>query len=626
MQVGILVMLLPMVINLILLVSLLAILVADYVHIVPTQTIQPLLVVFGVLSTIPVIVSAVKALYKRKISVDLLASIALFVSMIQGEWVSVTFINLMITSARIFGLYTEGKAQKAIQSLLKLRPEHVNIKVGNELVHTHISNVKLGDVIVVETGQRIAVDGTIIEGQGTVDQSTLTGESMPIDKHEGDSALSATLVVSGTLLIKTEKIGKDTTFEKIVSLVGNAQAGKAGIQTLADRFASWYIFFTISGAALLYMYTRDTNLVLSVLLVTCADDIAVAIPMAFWAAIAYAAKRGIIIKGGHYLEGMARVSVMLTDKTGTLTKGHIFVQEVLSFSNHSSKQVMECAVSAASISDHPLSKAIMAHIQKHHTAVIIPDTFREYPGKGIVVYVKNKHIILGNNKLMADNSISFSYEIEQITNKKNVQGYTVVYVGYEKECIGCIVLADELRPNVAETIQQLKRLGVNEIVMLTGDNERVARHVMEETGITAYHANLLPEEKVAFVVRHRNKRYKIAYVGDGVNDAAALAAADIGIAMGAIGSDAAIESADIALMHDDIKKIPSCIMIGRHVMRVVIQNFYIWGIVNAVGLLLVFMKVLGPAEAAAFNFITDFIPLANSMRLFRRQSFDRVIG
>lgn len=615
-----------MIINWILLFSLTAALLIYYTQIVPPQMIQNFLVLLGILSTIPIIISALKALYKRKISVDLLASIALFVSMIQGEWVSVTFISLMITSARIFGLYTEEKAQRAIRGLLKLRPEHVNVKVGNELIHTHINNVKPGDVVVVKTGERIAVDGTIIEGQGTVDQSTLTGESMPIDKHEGDGALSATLVVSGSFLIKTKKIGKDTTFEKIVSLVGNAQAGKAGIQTIADRFASWYIFCTILGSFLLFVFTRDTTLVLSVLLVTCADDIAVAIPMAFWAAIAYAAKRGIIIKGGNYLEGMAHVSVLLTDKTGTLTKGHIVVRDILSFGHHSGKQVLEYAVSAASISNHPLSKAIMAYIQKYNTAVIIPDTFREYPGKGIIVYVKHKHIVFGNDKLMADNSISFSYEMQQIANKKNAQGCTVVYVGYEKECVGCIVFTDELRLNVAESIQQLKRLGVHEIIMLTGDNERVARHVMDETGITAYHANLLPEEKVAFVVKHRNKQYKIAYVGDGVNDAAALAAADVGIAMGAIGSDSAIESADIALMHDDMKKIPTCIMIGRHVMRIVRQNFYIWGGVNVLGLLLVFLKIIGPAEAAAFNFITDFIPLANSMRLFRRQSFDRVIG
>jgi len=615
-----------MIINLILLVCLIVVLVAHNLSLVPSQLIQSIFILLGILSTIPVGISAVKALYKKKISVDLLASIALFVSMTQGEWISVTFINLMITSARIFGLYTEGKAERAIKSLLKLRPEYVNVKVGNTLARTHIQDVKIGDRVVVESGERIAVDGTIIEGQGSIDESTLTGESMPIDKHEGDVALSATLVVSGTYLIKTEKIGKDTTFEKIVSLVGNAQAGKAGIQTIADTFASWYIVCTVIGAAVTYVFTKDTNLVLAILLVTCADDIAVAVPMAFWAAIAYAAKRGIIIKGGHYLEGMARVSILLTDKTGTLTKGRIAVSDILSFGRHSTKQVLDCAVSAASISSHPLSKAIMNHVKKRHAEVLIPDVFREYPGKGIVVSVKHKHIVLGNHKLLADNAISFSYEIEQMTNKKNAQGFTVVYVGYEHVCIGCIILVDELRNNISGAVKELKQLGVHEIIMLTGDNERVARHVMDETGITAYHANLLPEEKVDFVKKHRHTKYKIAYVGDGVNDAAALAAADIGIAMGAIGSDTAIESADIVLMRDDMHKIPMCILIGRYVMQIVRQNFYIWGIVNTIGLILVFAKIIGPAEAAAFNFFTDFFPLVNSIRLFRRQSFDRVIG
>lgn len=604
---------------------LLILLVLQYGHIVPSATIQPFFLVVGIFATIPVIINAGKSIFKKKISVDLLASIALVVSMMKGEWASVAFINLMITSARIFGDYTEGKAKSAIKSLLKLRPEHVLVKQGGTLIKKHVSSVVVGDIVVVEAGERMPIDGVVIQGEGSINQSSLTGESIPIEKHVGDMVLSSTLVESGSYLVRTEKVGKDTTFEKIIALVEEAQLGKGSIQTLANTFASWYIVITVLVSVSLYFISRDTDLVLSVLLVTCADDIAIAVPMAFFAAIAYAAKRGIIIKGGNYLEGLTRITTLVVDKTGTLTSGHIAVHSVHSW-KYSEEQVAMRAAEAASMSHHPISKAIVAYAKEKHISIQTPETFDEHPGKGVMAVARHQHIVLGNIKLLTEEHVNISYDQMQQYNKKSSEGYSVLFVGVDGACIGYITLTDEIRPGIRKTIEMIKQLGVRHIVMLTGDNEKVAHQVMEQTGVTECHANLLPEDKVAFIKSHKGGRHLIAMVGDGVNDAAALAIADIGIAMGTIGTDAAIESSDIALMHDDLAKIPEAIAIGKHVIKISRQNFAIWAIVNSIGLYLVFARVIGPAEAAAFNFVTDFFPLLNSMRLFRRQSFDRVIG
>ena len=617
---------LSMKLNISIIVFLLFLLIIQYSRVFPASSLNPIFLVAGILTTIPVVINAVRALAHKQISVDLLASIALVVSMIQGEWISVGFINLMITSARIFGEYTDGKAKTAIKSLLKLRPEQVRVKIGEQLITKQIVEIQIGDIVVVELGERVPIDGSVIQGEGSIDQSSLTGESLPVEKKVGDSMLSSALVVSGSFLILTEHIGKDTTFEKIIALVEQAQLKKGTIQTIANTFASWYIVLTCIVAITLYIVTRNTDLVLSVLLVTCADDIAIAVPMAFFAAIAYAAKRGIIIKGGNYLEGLTRVTTLVVDKTGTLTKGNIRVQSIGTTNGFTEERVVELAAMAASMSQHPISKAVVRYANEKHTVVPTPQHFDEHAGKGVTAVFQNQHIVLGNLKLLEEEKVSISGDQLERYRQKSSDGFSVLFVGLDSVCIGYIALADEIRSETTHIVDSLKKLGIRDIIMLTGDNDQVASRVMKETGVTEYHANLLPEEKVSFIQSHKDKKQYIAMVGDGVNDAAALAVSDIGIAMGSIGSDAAIESADIALMHDNLVKIPEAIMIGRHVMRIARQNFVIWGIVNAIGLILVFSHVIGPSGAAAYNFITDFFPLLNSMRLFRRQYFDRVIG
>ncbi len=574
------------------------------------------LFVLAFIGTIPVVISAFRSLKNREISIDLLASIALVASMLAKEWPSAVFINLMLSSARIFGRYTEGQARRAIQSLLKLRPQQVKVRRAGAVTEISVEDVKVGDLVVIEAGERVAVDGIVEDGTASIDQSSLTGESIPVSKQKGDRVFSSTLNVSGTLEVRADKIGSDTTLAKIIRLVESSQESKAGIHTIAESFTTWYISSTLIGAVIVYFWTGNLNFVLALLLVACADDIAVAVPLAFLAAIGTAARQGIIIKGGDFLEGLTKVKTLLMDKTGTLTAGILRVQAVVPFDNFSSDDLIKYAATAECLSDHPAAKAIVLYAKEKHIDHPQPNNCHETPGKGSVGELDGKEIISGKLTFMQDKKIPVSnHQLGDLESAKN-KGLNTTLIAYGGELIGFIGLADQIRPEVPEAIKELKSLGVSKLVMLTGDNEKVAQKIADEVGITDIHANLLPEDKLTYIKKELNKKTKVAMVGDGVNDAAALALADVGIAMGVIGSDAAIEAADIALMKDDFSKIGDAIELGRYTMSVARQDFWIWGIVNAIGFGLVIAGVIGPAGAAAYNFATDFIPFANSSRLF----------
>ena len=578
---------------------------------------ETVLIIISVVATLTVFFSAFRALQNKRISIDLLASIALLVSLIEKEWVSAIFINLMIASARVFINYVKIRSHSAINSLMKLKPQKVKILEDGKTVEIPVGKVKKGDRIVINLGEGIPVDGFIEEGEAAIDQSLLTGESAPVFKKKGDRVLSFTNVSSGNLIIRAEKIGKETTFEKIVALVEQSQINKAPIYTLIDKFANWYVILTILGSFVIYFFSRDIQLVLGLLLVSCADDIAIATPIALMSAITHSAKHGAVIKGGDYLEAMAKVKTIIFDKTGTLTKGKLKIEDIFSFNGQTKEKVLHLAAIASSGSNHPIAQTIVNYAKEKKIVVNEPERLEEHGGKGISTFYKDKEILIGKLSFFQESNIKMSGEQVSEIKKEILRGLNATLVGYGKELIGFLTLADELKPKVRETMEEFKRLGVKKIIMLTGDNEKIAQKVSASVGIDEFHANLLPEQKLEYLKKHLNKKHKIAMVGDGVNDAPVLAMSDIGIAMGAIGSDAAIEAADIAMMKDDLSQIPDLIKIGRSTMKVIRQNLLIWGILNVFGFALVFLHVLNPSGAATYNFITDFIPIFNSLRLFR---------
>lgn len=582
-----------------------------------------MLLLAALIATIPVAINAVKAVMNRHITVDLLAAVALVFSIFASEWTSAVFINLMLTSARIFSRYTEMRAERAIESLLKIQPQKARLKCEDKIVTASISDIKASDLVLVGLGERIPVDGEIEEGEAGIDQSSLTGESLPVVKEKGDQVFSSTLVVSGGVTVRVLKVGKDTTFEKLVALVKESQKNKPKISTIADRFASWYIAGVLVAAVIIYVVSKRFDLVLSIMLVVCADDVAIAIPLAFKAATSYAARHGGIIKGDKYLEALSHPDILFLDKTGTITKGEPRVKEVLILDHENEATIYEYARIVSAASSHPQSKAIYKFASKTKDKSSSVEYFREEGGKGTIAVYKGVRIILGRQSFIEDNGIEVSQSEKDIIAKRINEGENVTFLAAGGRVVALFVIADEVRENARETIKQLRELSINKIVMLTGDNEAVAKKIAGEAGILDFYANLLPDNKIEMVKAYQNQGKAVIMVGDGVNDAAALSQANVGVAMGGTGSAAAIESADVVLMRDDFSTLPRFVKLARFVLRVAKENFVIWGVVNVVGVTLVFAGILDPVGAAAYNFITDFIPLINSAKLFNPTFLDR---
>jgi len=606
----------------ILLVCLLVILPVSHWNLVPFQ--EYFLIAISIIATLPVVVSAYRSILNKQISVDLLASVALVFSLLSHEWLSAIFINLMLTSARILMTYNEARARKNIESLLKLKPRKVKIKKSDgTIIEIDPKDVRVGDSVVVDLGERVPIDGKVISGEAAVDESSLTGESIPVSKTKDSRVYSSTLVVTGNLLVETEKIGAETTLEKIIKLVEQAQIDKPDIHTSAEKFATWYLIVVFIGSFVVYFLTKDLIFVLAILLVVCADDIAVAIPLTFLTAISYCARNGVIVKGASYLEALRDVEVVFVDKTGTLTKGKLkvekFICDSITCDDTEKEKILKYSGILAILSDHPISKAIVNYIEstkKETIGTVAPDSFSEHSGKGISAVFDGEKFFLGKTSYMEENGIQVSDAMRKNIVAEEDQGFNTTLIGHNNEIKGFFVVADEIKLDIKEDMEELKRLGVKRIIMLTGDNERVAKRISDAVGLTEYHANLLPDQKFDFIKKTISKDYKTIMVGDGINDAASLSLADIGIAMGAVGYDVAIESADIILMKDDFSKIPNLISLSQYVMKVANQDFEIWGLTNVVGLGLVLTSVLKPTGASAYNFLTDFLPLMNSTRIF----------
>lgn len=595
-------------------IGLVLVLVIHYLKLFPAQDVG-FLITFTILGTLPIFVSTFQQLREKEwASMDMLASIALFFSIVTQEWASAVFISLMLSSSRILGDITERKTRKSIDALLKLRPDTAKVEVNGSIREMKTEEVKVGDIVVVDIGEYIPIDGIIVDGSASVNESSLTGESLPVEKGVNAKASSGTFVVSGSIRIKTLLVGKDTTLEKIIALVETAQTEKPKTQTLGEKFGKVYLVTIFIGSFILYLATKDLRLILAVVLVVCADDIAVAIPLGYMRAIGSAAKHGVIVKGGKHLETLGKVNVIVFDKTGTLTTGKLKVTGVYATEKSNEEEVVKLGGIVARRSHHPLANAVMEYAKEKGEEEVFPDEANVIEGKGVVATLHGKEIVLGREILMEERKITFDEVIKKKAEEYEIEGESVSYLAKNGEVIGFFAAGDTIKHDAKKTVEALFALGIKKVVMLSGDNERVAGAVAKKIGITDVHANLLPEDKLNRL-RELHKNHKVAMVGDGVNDAAALSLSHVGIAMGALGSDSAIESAEIVLMHDNLSAIPRTIQLARDVHNVSIQDFFIWFATNGFGLVLVFMGIIGPSGAAAYNFISDFFPLVNSIRV-----------
>lgn len=571
----------------------------------------------SLIAIIPVIINTVKGLLKKELTIDLLAAIALIFSYLAHQWDSAAFINLMLGSARIFDLWTQRRTKNIVEHLLKYRPEKVKVKKGNNFETIGIDSVKVGDIVVIETGERVPVDGIVIDGQASINEATLTGESQPKTKKVGDHVYSSTLNESGDLIVKTEKVAGESTLAKIILLVEEASLKKSQTIRIVSIFTQWYIITTLFGATILFMITHNTLFVLSVLLVVCADDIAVSIPLAFTTAIARAAQSGILIKSSDVLEKLPKIQIFITDKTGTLTFGHPKIVEVRTFFNTSNEEFLRYMGACEANSSHPISRAILEYVRKEGVNVVPPTEFNEIPGEGIEANYRSKRVFAGKLEFLRRNGIQIAESQKKIIGRLEEGGLSITALGIGSRLLGVIVFEDEVRPSARPLIARTKLLGIKLWVMLTGDNPAVAQKVARLLSIDKVETNLKPEDKIKYIekIKHEQKNETLAMIGDGVNDAAALAMSDVSFAMGAIGSDAAIDAADVTLMNDNLARIPDAIKLGQNTRQVVKQNFAIWGITNALGLLLVAIGILNPTGAATYNFVTDFFPIFNALRV-----------
>jgi Cd2+/Zn2+-exporting ATPase len=570
-----------------------------------------------ILGGYPILKSALKALFIPDLNVDTLVSIAAIAATSVGAFQEAATVIFIMLLGEFLEHLTVGKTRKAISSLIQLAPKTAWVRREEEEVRVPIEEVKAKEIVIVKPGERIPVDGKIISGCGSINQSMLTGESIPIEKGAGDRVYCGTINEAGSCEIETTQVAEDTKLAQIKRLILEAQAEKSPTQRVMDRFARYFVPAILLIALAVFLFTGDPIRAITILIVACPCALVLGTPTAVVAAIGNAARQGILIKGGAYLEQMGRLKALLMDKTGTLTYGRPRVVEVKALDGQDEKEVLYWAAIAEKRSEHPLARAIMDKAEEIGLIIPHPESFESFRGKGVKVQWDARKILVGNSPLFKERGIEVSESVKEIMRSKESEGKTSLLIALDHRIIGSISIADTLRERAKAAIDKIRREGVSEIWMLTGDSELVANRIGKELGIR-YEANLLPEEKVLRVKEWKKQAQTVAMVGDGVNDAPALAAADVGIAMGGAGTDVAIETADIALMTDDLEKIPSAIRLSRKALRVIKENIAFALVFNTV---LVFLSAQGWVTmilGAVMHQASSLLVIFNSMRLLRK--------
>ena len=528
---------------------------------------------------------AVYGIFNRQVfDENFLMAIATVGAIALGEYVEGTAVMLFYQIGELFQSYAVGKSRKNITALMDIRPDYANIEVDGKLEQVDPDDVEVGSVIVVKPGEKIPIDGIVVEGSSTLNTSALTGESVPRSAKEGEEVISGCVNLTGLLKIKTDKEFGDSTVSKILDLVENSSMKKSRSENFITRFAKVYTPAVCIGALALAIIPPVVNLVmgnssewskwliraLTTLVISCPCALVISIPLSFFGGIGGASSRGILIKGSNYLEILSKAKYIVCDKTGTLTKGEFKVTDVVTANSYQKEELLKLAAYAESYSMHPISKSIRNAYNKGIDTNVISD-IEEISGHGVCADIKGRKILAGNKKLMEQYGIDTT-PTEAFIDKKTG---TLVYVSVDGVYAGCIIISDIIKPTSAKAVKDLKKAGVKKVVMLTGDSKKVADAVGKQIGVDVVKSELLPADKVFEVEKlldEKEKNEVLAFVGDGINDAPVLSRADIGIAMGALGSDAAIEAADIVLMDDDPSKIATAMNISAKTLKIVHQN------------------------------------------------------
>ncbi|MBO8128358.1 MAG: copper-translocating P-type ATPase [Peptococcaceae bacterium] len=529
----------------------------------------------------------------------------------------------LVLLGRMLEAFAKGRTSEAIKKLLALRPDKARVIRENREVEIPLDEVQVGDILVVRPGEKIPVDGIIREGYSTVDESMLTGESIPVEKQAGDEVIGATINRHGTFRFEATKVGKDTALSQIIKVVEEAQGSKAPIQRIADVVSAYFVPVVVGIAGITFIAwlistgniaTAIINMV-AVLVIACPCALGLATPTAIMVGSGRGAENGLLFKGGEHLEKAHKIDTVVLDKTGTITKGEPEVTDIVALGEFKEEEVLRLAAAAERASEHPLARAIVEAVPEDMELPAAQD-FEAVPGHGVKVTVEGKKILAGNRKLMRDNGVNLDEVSTRITDLEQ-EGKTVVILAVDDTAAGLIAIADTVKEHSAQAVRDLQKMGL-QVVMITGDNERTAQAIARQVGIERVLAEVLPEEKANEVAKLKREGRTVAMVGDGINDAPALATADLGMAIGS-GTDVAMETADVVLMRGDLRGIPAAIRLSRQTMRKIKQNFF-WALVyNSAGIPLAALGFLSPIIAAAAMAMSSVSVVSNSLLLKRFQ-------
>jgi Cu+-exporting ATPase len=618
----------------------------------------------------PVFREVVLSAIRKQVTSHTLMTVGVIAAVAVGEWVTALVVVFFMRVGDFVEHVTTERARQAVKNLTALAPQTARVERHGIEVEIPASQVLPGEIVTIRPGEKIPVDGEVVSGQATLDQATITGESMPVEVGPGAKVYAATLASLGSLRVRTEHVGADSAFGRVIHMVEEAEGQKGRVQRMADRFSGYYLPVVAGIAALTFLISRDPLATAAVLLVACSCAIALATPIAMLASIGAGARHGLMIKGGKYLEALDKADVLLIDKTGTLTLGKPEIREIIAngelgiargeldiansdlgikeserreargewrirnddlgirgserreASSELGIAILYYAACAERYSEHPLAEAVREAAREQGLNLEEPQEFEALPGLGVRARVDGRIVEVGNRRMLTETAMAAGdgrrwQKLLDEAQALEGEGKTLLFVGVDGEPAGLLAAADTLRPDAPQAIQELQALGLKQVELLTGDNESSAATLAGQLGVK-YRAGLLPEDKIRIVREYQAQGHVVVMVGDGVNDAPALAQADVGIAMGRAGSDVAIEAAHIALLRDDWTLVPDVLRIAHRTMGVVRMNIGFTGIYNIIGLSLAAFGFLSPILAAAVQSLPDLVILGNSSRLIRQ--------
>jgi Zn2+/Cd2+-exporting ATPase len=565
----------------------------------------------------PIIVTAVKDLRRGRLSINELVAIAVLAAFASEDYKTAGIVAFFMLTGEIIETRTAEGARDSIESLIKLTPTKARriLKGGGE-EEIAASELSIGDVIRIRPGDNVAADGLIVNGQGSFNQATITGESLPADKKSGDEVFAGTQNLTGVLEIKVTRAGTDTTLGRVRELIIAAEQTKLPIQKIVDQYMGFYTPLVLVIGALVWAFTHDLSRVIAVFVVSCPCAFILATPTAMVAALSAAARLGILIKNVADIELAAKINAFVFDKTGTLTTGQLAVSRLMPVGETKPAELLRFAASAEKYSNHPTAKALAILAGEAGVPLAEPKDFAETAGRGVKAHIDGAAVLVGRAQWLKDNGVDSGFEKSVDLNE--AEGWSLIFVARDGHCIGWVGLQDQTRADAAEALADLKSAGVRRVAMISGDRQAVATRVAAEIGCEEAQGDCLPQNKVEFVRAMKLKGYKVAVIGDGVNDAPALAAGDIGIAMGAAGSEVAIHSATIALMNNDLRRLPFLVKLSRSTRAVINQNFAFGVCFIIVGLTASAFGFIGPIVAAMLHVTGTLIVIFNSARLVRK--------